>query len=74
VGIIAMEAIQYIVMLLLGIALGAVAAWFFLRAGISNAFQQGQGESRAEMAALGSEWIYRREYRSVDEDLDCIND
>jgi len=55
-----MEAIQYIVMLLLGIALGAVATWLILRGGIANAFQQGQGESRAEMAAL-SERLAGRE-------------
>ncbi|MGD0516599.1 MAG: insulinase family protein, partial [Thermoguttaceae bacterium] len=27
---------------------------------------------RGRLFAVGSEWIYRREYRSVDEDLDCI--
>jgi DNA recombination protein RmuC len=60
-----MEVIQYIVMLLLGIALGAVATWLILRARIANAFQQGQGQSQTEMAAL-SERLAGRE-AAIDE-------
>jgi DNA recombination protein RmuC len=55
-----MEVIQYIVMLLVGLALGAVVAWLILRARILSAFEQGRNESRAEMAAL-SERLAGRE-------------
>jgi DNA recombination protein RmuC len=54
-----MEAFQYIFMLLAGVGLGAITAWLILRARIANAFQQGQGESRAEMAALSERLIGR---------------
>ena len=56
----AMEAFQYIVMLLVGIGLGAITVWLILRGRISNAFEQGRGESRTEMATL-SERIIGRE-------------
>jgi DNA recombination protein RmuC len=47
-----MEVIQYTVMLLIGVALGAAAVWLIMRSKISSAFEQGRGESRTEMAAL----------------------
>ena len=54
-----MEVIQYIIMLFIGVALGAAAVWLIFRNKISNAFEQGRGESRTEMAALSERLLAR---------------
>jgi DNA recombination protein RmuC len=59
-GVTFMEVIQYIIMLLIGLGIGAGAVWLILRGKIANAFEQGRGESRMEMAAL-SERLSGRE-------------
>lgn len=55
-----MEAIQYLVILLVGVGLGATTTWLILRGRILAAFDQGQNESSTQMAAL-SERLASRE-------------
>ncbi len=47
--------------LLIGIALGGVAAWLLLRTNAAAAYSRGQGEAAAETAAMGERLIARDE-------------
>jgi DNA recombination protein RmuC len=59
--LIAVDYFLPIMMLLIGLAMGAVGVWLLLRAQIVAAYQRGRGESAAETAALGERLVAREE-------------